>query len=500
MAKHSFSLSPLSSFILPRGDTLFYLIALFSILSLLIHHLSPVSAESRHFEGFDADEIDDFGDSDEPISAAKHIPPPPPTTTLSVSDPIESHHGPPPPSADPTSQVTSQPSDPKPASTSFEVWDEDEFEGIPQPPPSDSPLITESDTAAASESDPSLKLEPESEPESPKTISSYTVEIVCVSFLIMFVINYFTGKKENEKLALAWASKFATKDSIFDKNFSLLGVGETDDSPLLLKEGQNVFKFYASGRRFCQGLLATMELKSRHDLISRLYNMVVPCKDEITFEVYMNDDAMDHVVVAVAKKKLAKTMQKETTDLQRFASLVSPPSGKKWIAEELAVVAESKEVAGDMLNETVLDQVFGDKAYEKFGKGFISMHFSDQHLGSHKKMLVFKFALPDAKNMADMTRLVALVPYYIDLIGRYKLSSHARTKTDGARMKVAQEIYKELQNARQEALQRKKAEQRKKGEEAEAKLSAEALRKKEAKERARQMKKAMPKMKMTRTG
>lgn len=35
-------------------------------------------------------------------------------------------------------------------------------------------------------------------------------------------------------------------------------------------------------------------------------------------------------------------------------------------------------------------------------------------------------------------------------------------------------------------------------EETEAKLSAESIRKKEAKERARQMKKAMPKMKMTR--
>lgn len=35
-------------------------------------------------------------------------------------------------------------------------------------------------------------------------------------------------------------------------------------------------------------------------------------------------------------------------------------------------------------------------------------------------------------------------------------------------------------------------------EEAEAKLSAEAIRKKEEKERARQMKKAMPKVKMTR--
>lgn len=35
-------------------------------------------------------------------------------------------------------------------------------------------------------------------------------------------------------------------------------------------------------------------------------------------------------------------------------------------------------------------------------------------------------------------------------------------------------------------------------EEAEAKLNAEALRKKEAKERARQLKKSMPKVKMTR--
>lgn len=65
-------------------------------------------------------------------------------------------------------------------------------------------------------------------------------------------------------------------------------------------------------------------------------------------------------------------------------------------------------------------------------------------------------------------------------------------------MKIAQELYKELQNARQEALQKKKAEQRKKVEEAEAKLSAEALRRKEAKDRARQLKKAMPKIKMTR--
>jgi hypothetical protein len=144
-------------------------------------------------------------------------------------------------------------------------------------------------------------------------------------------------------------------------------------------------------------------------------------------------------------------------------------------------------------------QVLGDKAFEKFGKWFISLHFSDQLAGSYKKVLSFKFVLPDASNMAEMTRLVALVPYYIDLVGRYKLSNHARSKTEAARTKASQEAFREQQGLRQEALQRKKAEKKKLMEEAEAKLSAEALRKKEEKERARQMKKSMPKVKMLRS-
>lgn len=465
-----------------------------AFLSLLFLFLSLVFSDS-HFEGFDSEdpesepESDAESDSDFLYTTTTFLHSPP----LTLSDP-DPNPEPEPTQPDPNPNPDPIPSDsPKP--TSFEYWDEDEFEGLPieeiQQPPLETPTITETATPSDSKSKPV-------QPPEPFSLKKYTIEIVSVTFLIIFAINYFTGRRENEKLALAWASKFAIKDSIFDRNFSLLGIGEGDDSPLLLKEGQTVFKFYASGRRYCQGLLATMELKSRHDLISRLYNMVVPCKDEISFEVYMNEEAMDHVVFAVAKKKAAKTMQKEVRDLQKFAGMVPAPSGKKWVSEELAVISESKEVAGDLITEAVLEQVFGEKAFEKFGKGFMSMHFSDQNPGTHRKVLLFKFALPDANNMADMTRLVALVPYYIDLIGRYKLSSQARSKTEATRSKAAQEAYKELQNARQEALQKKKAERKKMLEEAEAKLTAESIRKKEAKERARQMKKAAPKVKMTR--
>jgi hypothetical protein len=80
---------------------------------------------------------------------------------------------------------------------------------------------------------------------------TFSIEITCVSFLIYFVLNYFMGKKQNEAIALTCATKFTTRDSIFDKNFSFLSTGDGKDMPLQLKEGLGVFKFYTSGRRFC---------------------------------------------------------------------------------------------------------------------------------------------------------------------------------------------------------------------------------------------------------
>lgn len=474
---------------LPRGTLILLLLALHLSLSL-----------AAQFEGFDSDELPsataaDLASPEDDEEADVDLPPPPPIS-VSVSAPS------PPVTTTTAANPNLTPTPPNPT-PSLDFWDEDEFEGIPVPEAAKS---DESSAPAdpSAPSDPSAAEAADAAPAAPRTpaelLRAFSVEIACVSFLICFLLNYFTGKKQNEAIALAWATKFATRDSIFDKNFSLLGTGDGKDTPLLLKEGQDVFKFYASGRRFCQGMLATMEMRARHDLLSKLVELVFPKKDTITFEVVMNEESMDHVMLAVARKKAAKSMQKEERDLQKFASvLASAPAGKKWVADELAVVAESKEVAGDMITEAVLDQVLGEKAFEKIGKWFISLHFSDQLAGSYKKVLSFKFVLPDANNMADMTKLVALVPFYIDLIGRYKLSSHARSKTDAARTKAAQEAFRELQGVRQETLLRKKAEKKKLMEEAEAKLSAEVLRKKEEKERSRQMKKGAPKVKMLRS-
>jgi len=77
-------------------------------------------------------------------------------------------------------------------------------------------------------------------------------------------------------------------------------------------------------------------------LISRMYNSIVPCKDEVNIEVYMNEYGMDVVVFALARKKSAKSMHKDTRDLQQYASLFMPLSNRKWLREELVAIAESQ--------------------------------------------------------------------------------------------------------------------------------------------------------------
>lgn len=330
----------------------------FTLIFYLSLHQHLLSASQ--FEGFDAEDDDVSEDS----STIPHSLPPPTITQSHSSLPD------PEPSSDDSNSDLIPESDPEPesdsknpSSTPFDFWDEDEFEGLPEKEAAaetllESPSIAENATQTVDpETASSIAQDTTVSRKKKEKKKLYAVEIACVCFLIALAVNYFVGKRENESLALAWAAKFASKDTIFHKNFSLLGVGDGEESPLLLKEALNVFKFYASGRRYCHGLLATMELKSRHDLISRVFNLVVPCKDEITFEVYMNEETMDHVVFAMARKKAAKAMQKEVKDLQRFAGIVSPPAGRKWVSEELAVISESKEVAGDMITDTVLDQV-----------------------------------------------------------------------------------------------------------------------------------------------
>lgn len=53
-----------------------------------------------------------------------------------------------------------------------------------------------------------------------------------------------------------------------------------------------------------QGLLATLNLKARQDLLTVLWNLINPGEDTVTFEAFMNDTSMPPIVLAVATPKV----------------------------------------------------------------------------------------------------------------------------------------------------------------------------------------------------
>ncbi|KAH0863316.1 hypothetical protein HID58_080527, partial [Brassica napus] len=98
--------------------------------------------------------------------------------------------------------------------------------------------------------------------------------------------------------------------------------------------------------------------------------------------------------------------------------------------------------------------------------------------------------LPDGKHKDDVVRLVELIPYYIDLVWALQAQLPSNKSKTYHHLAI---FYRHSSSGSVQGPEKKKL-----LEEAEAKLGAEALRKKEGKEHARQMKKPMPKVKMSR--
>ena len=90
-------------------------------------------------------------------------------------------------------------------------------------------------------------------------------EAFACGVLVLFAINFLRGRGANQATAAAWDTLFMP---LLEQEFSLIGVDEmkrkgTKDSP-------SEWKCYASGRRYCQSALFTLQLRKRQDMLHLL--------------------------------------------------------------------------------------------------------------------------------------------------------------------------------------------------------------------------------------
>jgi len=346
---------------------------------------------------------------------------------------------------------------------------------------------------------------------------NYYLEILMSVGLIIYFLNFFTGKTKNQKMASAW---FSANRTLLESNFSLVGddgaKNVEDIETQMQKESENQFTLWCSGRTCCEGMLVEIKLLKRQDIVSLIANAMKPGqnKDQVKVKVHMNPEDMDNYVFCLAQKKAAAKMAKELNDVmtycpERKTTVLDKFGLSAAVSSNFCVMSEIAEVTSAMLDSKMI------AVLSKFPEALESIHFSDQYTGVKppedqapeewpvpKKVLIFTFNLAERKDMStdeameSMKPLMMLVFYFMDKVKRFRLSREAKNKADKNRAKVSERFWKSIHAFKavkaQEEREKKRREKKERIKEIE---DPDKQRKMEEKENKRERKKAAPKMK-----
>ncbi|XP_076461293.1 PAT complex subunit CCDC47-like isoform X2 [Babylonia areolata] len=336
---------------------------------------------------------------------------------------------------------------------------------------------------------------------------SFYLEMLMLAGLGVYFLNFLAGKTKNSRLATAWLS--AHKD-LLENNFAIVGDDGTGKEPtqgVLMKESENVYALWCSGRTCVEGMLVELKLLKRQDLVNVLLRLFKPASDQIIMHVTMEEKKMDKFVFCVAQKKAAARLHKDMYDLSQFTEKKSVE--KYELPGSYQLLSESGEASSAMLDKKLC------QVLTKF-EGIVEyIHISDQFAGPKsqddtqptkppdaKPTLVFCFSVgskgkSSPMDMEALKPLLQLVFYCVDKVSRFQLSKEARSKAEKKRQKVEEQFMKAAHGQRQEAAQQRREEKiRADKERLMNEEDPEKARKLEERENRRDMKKRQPKMKM----
>lgn len=294
---------------------------------------------------------------------------------------------------------------------------------------------------------------------------SYVPELCFAGCALIFVIGMFLGQSKNEGFVIAWTTQMVAPGGLLDRNFALLGPGDSKGNEVLLLESPSCYKLWTSGRRFCQGMLCTFYLQQRQDLAQLLLGKLNGQRDILDLEAVMSEGCCPPIVLAIATPGLAKQLHTELPDLKAFARKLEVTKDRlaQWPFGKLSVLAEQSSTFYDLMTPQLMELVFGRMAWELAGPHFRSIHISSEFVvggeeGPSQKtaqLVKMSFFLPPTVESKFLDRFLTHALLLIDMVGTYKLSPEqqrraleVRQKRQAAAFKAAEEDRKKQQEQR----------------------------------------------------
>lgn len=266
---------------------------------------------------------------------------------------------------------------------------------------------------------------------------SYWIELLFVSGLVVYFINYTIGKGKNVNIVGQW---FSAHKSFLEENFALVGDDgkkESDSQTFgFIKESDSIYTLWCSGRTLVEGMLIELKLIKRQDLLSITMGLVKKTQDQVQIKVELSPGVMDTYVMAIASKKSVGKLFKELSDLKQYCINVTKADEKYNLPSGFSVLSEIPEATAAVIDSRII------AVLTKFSQTFESIHISDQYTGpiiqedtsqqtvkmDVKRMLIVTYNFSEKTDMEDLRQLMQLVIYLIEKLKRFKLSREVSQK------------------------------------------------------------------------
>ena len=279
--------------------------------------------------------------------------------------------------------------------------------------------------------------------------ADYNIEFVVIGISILLIFKMIFGRRTNRNLAILYVAELDRDDGVLKKQFA-------EAEPTVIIDGPETFKFYATGRRYCQGALFTFRMARRHDLLDSLIKFAQ--KDVVDIEINMNESSMPSTVLFIGTHSAAKTVTKEIRDIVELAKRMEPTRDRlaTWPGLSNGDVDEPSPLIVHAEQPSVFYEVMSPIAMEPFlslSKYFRYMHASSDYrtpfftastdenstrVGAFGKRNVvrFSFTLPPSGELETLDKIVSFVCLVIDGLGTCKLTPEQVKKAADLRRTV----------------------------------------------------------------
>ncbi|KRX19558.1 Coiled-coil domain-containing protein 47 [Trichinella nelsoni] len=329
--------------------------------------------------------------------------------------------------------------------------------------------------------------------------NNFVVELFLIFGLIVYT--------KNHSLAVAW---FDSNRPFLEENFSI--VGDDGISPevtknVLIKESDNHYIVWCSGRQGCIGMEIHLKLIKRQDLLSLIFYIIRPKFDIIEVKIILNPEEMDPFVFALGTKRSAIKNSKEIMDLNLYCSEKKNVE-KLGLPSSYILHSEIGEVTTGLIDSKIVSALCKYKDVVDY------IHISDQFVGikpiemenmtkppETAKVVMICLNIPGQlrateEDVSSLQPLMIFIFHVLEKVRRFRLTREGKQKADKNRQYVEESFLKTTHAQRQEAAQQRREERaRERKERLMAEEDPERQRKLEKQELKRELKKKQPRVK-----